>query len=76
MNTNINTSILIIISVLCCGCEKENNEKENRIEYDGEVYPLSWGMANYVEHEGLYDYEIVCQLTPGGDKSLFCSIES
>ncbi len=59
MNIIIKITIIIIMSVLCCGFEKQNNEKANQIEFNGEVYPISWGACLFDENEELYLINLV-----------------
>jgi hypothetical protein len=57
----MNKPILILATVIIfvtIGCEKENIEMGNQIEFEGEVYPLDWGVAHSLLYKGLYDFTL------------------
>ena len=60
----MNKAIFILATVILfftIGCEKNNDDEGNRIEFDDEVYSISWGSwssGDYYKHEGLYSIDL------------------
>lgn len=57
--------ILVFVLLFSISCDKdnggENNEEEpkpNQIEYDGQIYPISWGIITTVEDQGVYSSDL------------------
>ena len=49
--------LAVSIFIISSGCEKEYNEN-NKIESEGVVYHIDWGLASYYEYKGNIEYTI------------------
>jgi hypothetical protein len=61
--TNYFLAVMLLFSISCnkVNIGEENNEDEikpNQIEFDGQIYPLSWGIITTVEDQGVYSSNI------------------